>query len=219
MFKKLLTSLMLLIVSFYATETTFAQESTSSADSVREKVKEKIEEALNRPKAYLGTITDKTEDTLQIKNLKGEIQFVSAKSENTSFASVRKTSKTIKYDDIAIGDFTISMGYISTENETKDNGNSVLEAKRILVTEAIEPTTRKIIFGSVNNIDNKILTISSEGGEMQFEFPKSWKGPEIDEISESNRVAVVSIPENGKMLIRTIEIIEGNQVSPTPEEE
>lgn len=193
----------------------FAQESTESADSVRDKVKEKIENVINKPKAYLGTITDKTEDTLQIKNLKGEIQFVSVEAEQTSMLSVGKTSKTIKYDDVALGDFIIAMGYIALDgNDEKTNGNSVLETKRILVTQPFEPTKRKIAFGNVVSIEKKILTLKSGEEEYKFEFPKSWKGPEIDEIADGDKVAIVGVPDEEKVIIRTIEIVSNNNNTP-----
>ena len=157
-----------------------AQESTDSANSVREKVKEKIENVLNKPKAYLGTITDKTGVTLQIKNLKGEINFISVDPDNSVFVSVAKTTKSIKYDDLALGDFVIAMGYIEDQSTGIENGNSVLNAKRTLVTEEVAPTTRKIVFGTVVGIEKKILSLNSGSGEAQFEFPKRWKGPEIE---------------------------------------
>ena len=216
MLKKLGILAVITIIFSTVIGSVYAEDSTDSADSIRDKVKEKIEQVLNKPKAYLGTVTDKTEDTLQIKNLKGEIQFVSVESDQTSLASVGKTTKAIKYDDVAIGDFIIAMGYMASEDESeKTNGDSVLETKRILVTEPIEPTKRKIVFGNVVSIEKKILTLKSGEEEFQFEFPKSWKGPEIDEISENDRVVIVSVPDEEKMIIRTIEIILKN-TSPSP---
>lgn len=216
MLKKLGILAVITIIFSTVIGSVYAEDSTDSADSIRDKVKEKIEQVLNKPKAYLGTVTDKTEDTLQIKNFKGEIQFVSVESDQTSLASVGKTTKAIKYDDVAIGDFIIAMGYMASEDESeKTNGDSVLETKRILVTEPIEPTKRKIVFGNVVSIEKKILTLKSGEEEFQFEFPKSWKGPEIDEISENDRVVIVSVPDEEKMIIRTIEIILKN-ASPSP---
>ena len=218
--RKIIALTLLIILCLGSCNTIRAQESTNSAESVREKVKEKIENVLNKPKAYLGTITDKTGDILQIKNLRGEIQFISVKPDNSTFISVGKTSKTIKYADIAMGDFIIAMGFVSTDNESKNNGNTVLEVKRTLITNPIEPTTRKITFGNVVKIEKKILTLNSNGQEVQFEFPKSWKGPEIDEISENDHVVIVSIPQEGKTIIRTIEIINKNETpSPTTSNE
>ncbi len=204
-------SLILSILAFFLLtinpKLNLAQESSPSGDTIRERVKEKIESTLNKPKAFLGTITDKTENTLQIKNTKGEIQFISIDADKTKFILISKTNKILKFDDIAIGDFVIAMGYISKGGTSKNNGNTVLEAKRILITEQIIPTTRKIIFGNVTKIEKKIISVYSNQQEMQFEFPKKWNGPEIEEISIDNRVAIVSTPQDGKLMIRTIEIV------------
>lgn len=213
----MIKKLSILIISFLAIMSSFsvlsAQESSDSADIVRDKVKEKIQKVLNKPKAYIGTITDKTGKTLQIKNMQGEIQFISIVTDDTAFLSVGKTSKEIEYDEVAIGDFVIAMGYISDETESgTENGNSVLEAKRVLVTEEIGAPERKITFGNVMGIEKNILTLNSKGEESEYEFPKRWKGPEIDKINGNDQVAIVSVPDEGKTLIRTIEII-GNSDS------
>ena len=217
MFKRIFLSALIIILTFAGFEATYAQETDSSEDSVRKKVEEKIESVLNKPKAYLGTITDKTDDTLQIKNLKGEIQFISVVPDDVTFVNVGTTSKAVEYTDVGMGDFIVAMGMQKTESTNKDNGNIVLEARRILITKEIEPVTRKISFGKVVKIEKKILTLNSDNQEMQIEFPRTWKGPEINEISENDRVAIVSIPQNEKTIIRTIEIIEKSP-TPTPEE-
>jgi hypothetical protein len=216
MFKKIITAGLILIIGISSINIISAQEDTGS-DSVREKVKEKIEGVLKNPRAYLGIITDKTGDTLQIKNLNGEIQFISVVPDNVNFVSVGTTSKAIKSGDVGLGDFIVAMGFQKTDGSNLSNGNQVLEARRILVTDEVKPTERKIIFGNVINIEKKILTLNSDNQEMQFEFPRTWKGPEIDEISENDRVVIVSIPDDEKTIIRTIEIIDKSP-TPTPEE-
>ena len=219
MLNKAIKLLFILIVfsALFIPGASYAQEEESPENAVRKRVKEKIQEVLNKPKAYLGTITDKTDNTLQIKNIKGEIQFISVTPEKASFASNGKTTKTISYDDVALGDFIVAMGFPENQNsENKTNGNSVLEAKRVLVTEEISPLTRKIILGKVVNIQSRVLSLESGGEESQFDFPRTWKGPEINEISENDRVFVVSVASEGKNIIRTIGVINN---SPTPEKE
>src|SRR3989344_2310985 len=200
---KLLTIATLII---FATQPIVAQESsTKEAQDIRAKVEQKIEEALKNPKAYIGSITDKTKDTLQIKNSGGEIQLVSVDVDATNFVQINKTTKKIKFDDIAIGDFIIAMGY--------RNGNEVLEAKRILSTLPIEPPKRKIVMGNIINIEKKEIATRELGGqETTFTFPKKWKGPDIKELSIGNKIIIVSTEIEGKDTIRTIHLIE----SPTP---
>jgi len=108
---------------------------TDEADSVRLKVEEKLANALKNPKAYIGTITDISKSTYQLKNQSGEIEQLSF-TEDTTFVKIDKTTKSITSDDVAIGDSIIAMGF--------KNGNEVLEAKRILVTELSENTNRNI---------------------------------------------------------------------------
>ena len=76
--------------------TSFAQNTATSSDSIRQKVQEKIQEALKNPKAYIGTITDKTDTGLQIKATSGDIQQISLDPTNASFVKVDKASKSIK---------------------------------------------------------------------------------------------------------------------------
>ncbi|MFH1971814.1 MAG: hypothetical protein ABIJ05_05585 [Patescibacteria group bacterium] len=108
---------------------------TDEADSVRLKVEQKLANALKNPKAYIGTITDISKLTYQIKNQIGEIEQLSI-TEDTTFVKIDKTVKAITADDVAIGDSIIAMGF--------KNGNEVLETKRVLVTELAEDTSRNI---------------------------------------------------------------------------
>jgi hypothetical protein len=204
-----------IIAPSFAQETasTSSDEKEQSADEqneIREKVREKIEKAQNKPKAYVGTITDISHETLQIKNKDDEIQLVSLNTNETSFAQVNDETKTVSFDELAIGDFTVSMGYI--------NDTDVLDAKRILITSPIKEPNRKIVFGNVQQIVKKEITIvSRDGKETTLSFPKRWKGPEISELKKDINVAVVYQPENGILTIRTIEIVPDESPVPTSE--
>jgi len=193
-------------------------ESTSSAeteevDSIKDRVKEKIAEAQNNPKAFVGTITDITKKTLQIKNKAEEIQQISFSSEGTSFIKSGKTTSNIDFEDVGIGDFIIAMGYIT-------NGNGVLETKRVLVLSEPEELKRTIILGEVVSIEKKIVKInSSELGEIVLEFPKRWNGPEISELEEKMKIIAIGEIEEKILTIRTIEIVSESKLSPTSTQE
>src|SRR3990167_9956436 len=88
-------------ILFHPSDASSQESATSAADEIREKVKDKIESVLNEPKAYIGTVTDKTEGSLQIKNSDGLIQLVSVNSQKVSFAKVGKTTSPIKFGDLA----------------------------------------------------------------------------------------------------------------------
>src|SRR4030042_5334648 len=85
-----------------------AQSQTSSdsgslpSDSIREKVREKFQTTKNNPKAYIGTVTDKTQDSIQMKNLGGEIEFVSIDPSEVVFIKIAKTTAAVKFTDLAI---------------------------------------------------------------------------------------------------------------------
>ena len=134
---------------------------TDEADSVRLKVEEKIANALKNPKAYIGTITDISKSTYQIKNQKGEIQQLSF-TEDTTFVKVGTTSKTITANDVAIGDSIIAMGF--------KNGNQVLQAKRILVTELPKDSLRDIYLGKITDTTKSEIMITKLAGQEKMEI-------------------------------------------------
>jgi hypothetical protein len=193
----------------HSTDSGQAEES----DSIREKVKEKVEQARNQPKAYIGTITDITEETLQIKNKNDEIRLISFGSDKTFFVKVNKTSKNITFEEVGIGDFITAMGFI-------DNETQVLDAKRVLITAPLSKLTRSVIVGEVTEVEKRKVTMTGSGTEeITLEFPKRWKGPEIAEIEEGQTLIAVGELEEKTLTIRTIEIASSPEPSPTPETE
>jgi hypothetical protein len=199
-----------------------AQDSTSSAESIREKVQEKVTKALNSPRAYIGTVTDISSTTLQIRKFiltgnekAGEIQQI-ATSSDTVFVSVGKTTKSIKFTDIAIGDFIIAMGY--------RNGNNVLESRRILVTEVIKPSNRTAVSAKVTKIMRNTLevtTLSNEKLTLEQEDTISILSLADDkqtkirfaDIEEEDLIIAVGTLDNNIFSARKILVI--SSVSPT----
>lgn len=133
-----------------ASATPSASINNTTESGIRAKVEEKVKELINRPKAYLGTVTDIADSTVQIKTNESQIQQISAKDENISVIKVGTTNKAVKLTDVAIGDFIVAMGYI--------NSNSVLTAQRILITRPV--TEPKVIatLGKLGDINKKIAT-------------------------------------------------------------
>lgn len=132
---------------------------TSSSDSaIRQKVQEKVANALNKPKAFIGVVTDIADSTIQIKTTGSEIKQISTDPQATTVVKVTTTSKTVKLTDIAIGDFIVGMGYVNT--------NSVLKAQRILITDPITEPKINAVFGKITDTSKKTLTVSSlKGGQ------------------------------------------------------
>ena len=129
----------------------------SSESGVREIVLKKVEDILNSPKAYLGTVTDIAEKTIQLKTDSGTIEQVSTGGEGITVIKQSPTAKEVKLTDIAIGDYIVAMGY--------RNGNHVLNAKRILITQPTPVPQIKIILGKVKSISKKEIIIN-EGDKL-----------------------------------------------------
>ena len=136
-----------------------AQTSTDSADDsdpIRERVQEKIDQILSNPKAFLGSITDLTDTSIQIRNNSGAIEQISV-DEETSYVKLDGTSEDIAQDDVAIGDYIIAMGYLNDEE--------VLDSTRILVTTQPEPLTRFTAYGIVQDLESGDFTLETSYGE------------------------------------------------------
>ncbi|MBU0998620.1 hypothetical protein KJ570_03765 [Patescibacteria group bacterium] len=193
---------------------------TDEADSVRLKVEEKLANALKNPKAYIGTITDISKSTYQIKNQNGEIEQLSF-SEDTTFVKVDKTTKSITSDDVAIGDSIIAMGF--------KNGNEVLEAKRILVTELSEDTTRNINLVKITKLTKTEITSSylnnqeelaiSVNSDTDYVLIKDLKAStlKLSSFEEDQIIYVFGSLVKEDFEARTIYLIEETETpSPTP---
>jgi hypothetical protein len=207
--KKIFTLLLSLILITLTAFAALAQEtSTDEAASVRNNVQKKVEEARTIPFAYIGTVTDIAEQTIQInkfifskaKEEVGEIQQISVDEENTDFVKITKNTTSVKFSDLAIGDFVIAMGYT--------NGNGVLEGKRILITTSVEPTTRKAVFGEPSEITKRSLTLTaSTGKEWVVELGTTWTGPELSEIEGGDKIMIVGTTEGNTLDARFLHII------------
>jgi hypothetical protein len=177
------------------------ESATDSASTIDEKVQDRINMQKLNPKAYIGAVTDKTEDSLQIRNIKGEIQLVSVVPDDVSFVKLNDTSAAIKYVDVGIGDFVAALGF--------QNGNSVLRSVRIIVTEPPQESSRKIIYANITSINQGEVTLNeTSGSTWSLDFPRRWKGPEKNELEEGQRIIAVGDTNGNELTIRTIYIIE-----------
>ncbi len=181
--KKILIIPILLVLLSFA-EATFAQTATESGD-IREKVQEKVLAALNKPKAYMGTVTDISETTLQLKNTKGEIKQTSVNEE-------------VKFSDVAIGDFVIAMGFV--------NSNSVLDTRRILVTSSPSAPTRKSYYAKIDTFAKNAgtATLIKDGSKINFTTSSATKYQMMNE-DEITQAKSSSVKTSSKVIISGIE--------------
>lgn len=113
--------------------------------------------AAKQPKSYIGTVTDIADSTIQIKSTDSQIQQIATDKLNPTVVNTKGTSnKTVKISDIAIGDFVIAMGYI--------DGNDVLDAQRILITNPIDSVKISVSVRKVTNISKKTITLATLDG-------------------------------------------------------
>jgi hypothetical protein len=144
--------------SEFATDTKVT-DSTESAD-LTETVKKRIKEATDSATIYMGTITDITESTIQLRDPDGDIKQVSLSSKETSYVNTIKTAKEVQFKDVAIGDFVAALGKI--------NGNQVLLAKRVIITSAIKETGNRALIGKVTAIAKNEIDIQTLGKDDEW---------------------------------------------------
>lgn len=191
-------------------------ENITTDSAIRQKVAEKVRAALDRPKAYIGVVTDIADSTIQIKNQNSEIKQISTGNDNVAVVSSKgKTNKAVKLTDIAIGDFIVAMGYI--------NSNSVLVAQRILITDPATEPKIDAAFGKVTETTKKDITVNGlKDGTSNTVTPD--KDTDISGLSEGkvSSIKFASIKESDLIIyvtdrspttpvVRSIFIVQGSE--------
>ncbi len=204
--------------AFQLKNTNIATPGTSATGdaSIREKVAQKVAEAMNQPKAYLGVVTDITNTTIQTKNPESQIEQIAIDGGGITVVNTKGTNnKQVKLTDIAIGDFIVAMGYV--------NGNRVLHAQRILITDPIQDSGLSVSIGKVAKITSKNLTVadvkSGESGVLTPDkntvFSAFIKGKtstiKISGISAGDLVIYVTSTSGSSTSVRSIFDIGGSK--------
>ncbi len=169
---------------------------SDSADTVREKLKEKVSIKSLKTTSYVGTITDISSGTIQIKSVQGDIKQMSL-TDDTSFINTLKKNIEVKATDLAIGDFIVAIGFV--------NGNKVLDSKRILISEPAIKNNYETIFGVISSISKTKLTINRDNGDtIEITLPKKWVGPNVSELEEGQKIITVGEMKEDIYTLRTI---------------
>ncbi|RJR28946.1 hypothetical protein C4564_03920 [Candidatus Microgenomates bacterium] len=137
----------------YSTQLNEADKTSETTDSARN-----TEPTLN---AYMGTVTDITDSSLQIRSQDGQIVQIAVDKEEASFANIVKATKGIEYSDIAIGDFVIVVGYT--------NGTQSVHAKRVLVSTEAQESQVSVISGSVKELSSKEFIVETNNQEYSID--------------------------------------------------
>jgi hypothetical protein len=152
MFKKYIPAILAtLLIAVFSVSSPAAQE-VDEPNQTRERVLQRVNQIRQNPKAVLGTVTDKTETTLQVQPEKGNIQFISING-GTSYSRVDTKVSEIKYDDIGIGDFIAALG--------QKDANEVLVAKKILLSPRPETPKIKPFLCTVTDTGRNSIDITS----------------------------------------------------------
>lgn len=188
----------------------------STESAIRQKIAEKVADALNKPKAYIGVVTDIADSTIQIKTLASEIKQVATSEEGITVINQKGTNnKSVKLTDIAIGDFIVAMGYV--------NSRSVLSAQRILITDPITEPKISASYGKVSETNKKSITVNSlTSGDGQVVTPGTKTDIEVYEsgkfiltklinISVGDLVIYVTDSSSDTPTVRSIFVIQKSQ--------
>ncbi len=132
---------------------TKSSSDSSGSSNISQKVAKDLLNTLDRPKTYLGTVTDVTDSTIELKTKPGEIMQISVNPATVVVNALGTNNKTVKTTDIAIGDFIVGMGYVGN--------NSVLSAQRILISDPVTEPTTTVSLAKVTNTTKKSLEAST----------------------------------------------------------
>jgi hypothetical protein len=169
---------------------------TTSAD-INQEVAEKVALASNQPKAYIGTVTDIADSTIQIKTTDSQIEQIAIGGTGITVVNTQgTTNKNLKLTDIAIGDFIVAMGYV--------NEKSVLSAQRILVTDPVTPKSISVSLSKAIDSTKKILDVTGvKDGQKVTITPDKNTGVESFVSGKTKAIKLTDIKSND--LIITIE--------------
>jgi len=131
-------------------------------------------------KSYMGIVTDKTENSLQIKDSKGTILLVSIDPKSAAIVKVTDTTtKDATYADIGIGDSIATLGVVGASD--------VLDAKRVLITAIPASTKRKAFMGKITDTTKKAVIFKVKDGTQYSIAPtKSLVVTEGDTLEKVN---------------------------------
>ncbi len=166
----------------------------SSESDIDKAVALKVAQVGNNPKAYIGTVTDITDTTIQIKSMNSQIQQIETGNNDVNVVDSKgTTTKIVKLTDIAIGDFIVAMGYV--------DGDEVLDVQRILITNTLTETQITTSIKKVVKEGTKSIEVIETDGSTQTITP--GKNTEIYSYLEGKTTSIKlsSITENEYVIV------------------
>lgn len=182
-----------LVVSTAIAQSEASIESSTST-AVRDKVRQAIENLSHKPRAVMGVLDQVSETTLQLKLADGKSAQV-ATNGDTSYSRVTKGKRTdIKFNDLAIGDFTVALGY--------KNGNDILEAKRVISFDQEPTNSNRIFFATVQELNKGSISVTTKAGEDWTVETKNTttlgKVNSTKDLNTGDQIIVAGVPSEKK---------------------
>lgn len=179
----------------FTTELDGTRDSEEASDSATldDKVNEKLAKASNLPTSYIGTVTDITEGSFQIRDENDEIKQISIDNAST-YVNIVKTTKDIDFSELAIGDYVAALGYKS-ENE-------ILLAKRVLVTTARAETDYTVQLGKIVDINSSAVEITTGPENFNYTITNDTKLRQYDQEDDNlTKISSTIFDENDLAII------------------
>lgn len=144
--------------------------------------------------SVIGTITDLTEGSIQVRTSNGEITQV-AVNDDTSYVSTVQTTTDISFEDVAIGDFVAAVG---TPGEME-----VINAQRVIVSSQLEESSDVIAFGTVQTLTSNDFIVNNEqsGDEWSVDATDSPTVTATNDEGEIATARLTSVAEEGDWII------------------
>lgn len=216
----------------------FGQEATNAGDISDETIKENIRERLEKvvkednpdilqaatsqKRAWAGNLQDISNQTLTIKTLSDTKQAKVA--EDATILDANR--QPIKAENLEIDSFVIAMGFL-------DN-NSVLDTKRIVVTEEPEPNPLDAYLVKITQIQDDTLTVVSLQDQnlswqlaitKDTDITQTVDGEqteiELSDLKQEDRLVIIAEPDpNAPTTLDTvaIQLADGREILAEPEE-
>ena len=188
------------------------EDASPAAEEVQRKVQEKILKASQKPKAYIGTVTDISENTIQISKFsldnsqkKTKEVFQISFTSSTAFIDAKTTAKEIKSQDLAIGDFIVAMGFIKN--------NNILESSRILSLKPLEPSSNSSFKLKVKETNKDGLKVVETAGQKEYSvkidknsriFDQNRKEIKLTAIKTDEEIIVIGQNQDNLITVRTV---------------
>ncbi len=138
-------------------------------------------------KSYVGTVTDISSGTIQVKIVNGGILQVSM-NEDAKYINTLKKGIEVKETDLAIGDYIVAIG--------KANGNKVLHSSRILISSPIVESKIEVEKIEIEKLTKTMIN--------DIKLPTKWNGPNVKDLEVGQEIYVVGIRDEKSYTLRTI---------------